>query len=161
MPYRHLHVLPLVAVYPLHPPPHPQVRIHSTTDTDFYLRARSKPIIEHSCRVRFAPFALLEPGLRPEGAAAEAGPSAPSHAAAAAVAASTTVAASTAAAADAASTTATVAATAAAGEALLLLGADPADGARRDAHLQLLLRRHKLGEETGMYQQASKTNLGV
>lgn len=35
-----------------------QVRIHRTTDTDFYLRVRSKPIIEHSTRVRFAPLAI-------------------------------------------------------------------------------------------------------
>lgn len=50
----------LTARVPLHRlvPAPPQVRIHCTTDTDFYLRVRSTPIIEHSSRVRFAPFAL-------------------------------------------------------------------------------------------------------
>ena len=117
------------------PPLPPQVRIHSTTDTDFYLRARSKPIIEHSCRVRFAPFTLLDPGIHHEGTATEAAPSVAAPAAAA---------------------TATVAATAAAGEAPLLQGTDPADAACREAQLQVLLRRHKLGEETGMYQQVGE-----
>ena len=121
------------------PPSLPQVRIHSTTDTDFYLRARSKPIIEHSCRVRFAPFTLLDPGIHPEGTATEAAPSVAAPAAAA---------------------TATVAATAAAGEAPLLQGTDPADAACREAQLQVLLRRHKLGEETGMYQQVGEYTRG-
>ena len=44
-----------------------QVRIHCTTDTDFYLRTRSKPIIEHSSGVRFAPFALDEPPMGQDG----------------------------------------------------------------------------------------------
>ncbi len=33
-----------------------QVRIHRAHETDFYLRVRSRPIIEHSDAVRFAPF---------------------------------------------------------------------------------------------------------
>lgn len=37
-----------------------QVRIHSSSDTHFYLRARSKPIIEHTCGVSFAPYAAGE-----------------------------------------------------------------------------------------------------
>jgi len=37
-----------------------QARIHCTSDTDLYLRTRSKPIIEHSSRLRFAPFSLEE-----------------------------------------------------------------------------------------------------
>ncbi|GAX81503.1 hypothetical protein CEUSTIGMA_g8931.t1 [Chlamydomonas eustigma] len=35
-----------------------QVRIHSSSETDFYLRSRSKPIIEHSSKLRFAPLLL-------------------------------------------------------------------------------------------------------
>lgn len=34
-----------------------QVRIHSSSDTDFYLHIRSRPIIEHSQQLRFAPMA--------------------------------------------------------------------------------------------------------
>ncbi|ELR25068.1 tubulin folding cofactor C, putative [Acanthamoeba castellanii str. Neff] len=33
-----------------------QLRVHNTTDSDFYLLARSKPIIENCDRVRFAPY---------------------------------------------------------------------------------------------------------
>lgn len=33
-----------------------QVRIHNTSDTHFYLRVRSKPIIEHTSGVHFAPY---------------------------------------------------------------------------------------------------------
>jgi hypothetical protein len=40
-----------------------QMRIHSSTDCDFYLRVRSKPIIEHSSRVRFAPLELSNSGV--------------------------------------------------------------------------------------------------
>jgi hypothetical protein len=35
------------------------VRIHSTTSTDFYVRTKSKPIIEHSSTLRFAPYLPL------------------------------------------------------------------------------------------------------
>jgi hypothetical protein len=34
-----------------------QVRIHSTHDCQFYLRVRSRPIIEHSSSLAFAPYA--------------------------------------------------------------------------------------------------------
>mmetsp|Transcript_10036 Transcript_10036/g.25574 ORF Transcript_10036/g.25574 Transcript_10036/m.25574 type:complete len:368 (+) Transcript_10036:58-1161(+) len=48
----------------LHVPSH-QVRIHSTTGTDFYLRVRSNPIIEHSSGLRVAPCAFDDwPGAR-------------------------------------------------------------------------------------------------
>lgn len=33
-----------------------QIRIHKTEETDFYLRVRSRPIVEHTKKVRFAPF---------------------------------------------------------------------------------------------------------
>ncbi len=39
-----------------------QVRIHSAADTDFYLRVRSHPIIEHSGPLRFAPYEPAYPG---------------------------------------------------------------------------------------------------
>lgn len=39
-----------------------QLRIHSTHQTDIYLRVVSNPIIEHSSGVRFAPYALSYPG---------------------------------------------------------------------------------------------------
>jgi hypothetical protein len=35
-----------------------QVRIHRSTDTDFHLRVKSKPIVEHTSRVRFSPLLL-------------------------------------------------------------------------------------------------------
>jgi hypothetical protein len=35
-----------------------QVRIHHTSDTDFYLRVRSRPVIEDTVRARFAPYAF-------------------------------------------------------------------------------------------------------
>lgn len=37
-------------------PPRPQIRIHSSSSVDFYLRVNSKPIIEHTSAVRFAPL---------------------------------------------------------------------------------------------------------
>jgi hypothetical protein len=48
-----------------------QLRIHSATKCDFYVRMRSGPIIEHSSNVRFAPYNLsyvsLEEQLRAVG----------------------------------------------------------------------------------------------
>ena len=41
-----------------------QVRIHSAAATDFYLRVRSHPIIEHSAGLRFAPYAPAYPGAQ-------------------------------------------------------------------------------------------------
>jgi hypothetical protein len=38
----------------------PQVRVHDAHDCDLYLRVRSRPIIEDSSRLRFAPFAVEE-----------------------------------------------------------------------------------------------------
>jgi hypothetical protein len=35
-----------------------QIRIHSTTATDFYLRVRSRPIVEYTKGIRFAPYAF-------------------------------------------------------------------------------------------------------
>lgn len=35
-----------------------QVRIHRSIDTDFHLRVKSKPIVEHTSRVRFSPLLL-------------------------------------------------------------------------------------------------------
>lgn len=40
-----------------------QIRIHSARKSDFYLRVRSKPIIEDSNGVRFAPYCLSYPGI--------------------------------------------------------------------------------------------------
>ncbi|KAK4485623.1 hypothetical protein RD792_008266 [Penstemon davidsonii] len=40
-----------------------QIRIHNAKDCDFYLRVRSRPIIEDSCGVRFAPYCLSYEGL--------------------------------------------------------------------------------------------------
>eukprot|EP00658_Telonema_sp_P-2_P044700 TRINITY_DN3259_c0_g1_i4.p1 TRINITY_DN3259_c0_g1~~TRINITY_DN3259_c0_g1_i4.p1 ORF type:complete len:373 (-),score=102.19 TRINITY_DN3259_c0_g1_i4:244-1362(-) len=40
-----------------------QLRIHTTTATDFYSQTRSPPIIEHSKQLRFAPYSLEYPGL--------------------------------------------------------------------------------------------------
>ncbi|XP_002985749.2 tubulin-folding cofactor C [Selaginella moellendorffii] len=40
-----------------------QIRIHSTTNTDFYLRVRSRPIVEHVSGVRFAPYAFHYQGI--------------------------------------------------------------------------------------------------
>lgn len=40
-----------------------QIRIHSTKNTDFYLRVRSRPIVEYTSSVRFAPFAFRYPGI--------------------------------------------------------------------------------------------------
>lgn len=44
------------------------MRIHSVSDSDVYLRVRSRPIIEHSAGLRFAPYAaeqLLGGGSAP------------------------------------------------------------------------------------------------
>lgn len=43
-----------------------QIRIHQTTNTDFYLRVRSRPIVEYTSRVRFAPYALFYRGIEEE-----------------------------------------------------------------------------------------------
>lgn len=43
-----------------------QIRIHQTTNTDFYLRVRSRPIVEYTNRVRFAPYALFYRGIEEE-----------------------------------------------------------------------------------------------
>ncbi len=40
-----------------------QVRIHSSSGSDFYLAVRSKPIIEHCNGLRFAPFMGVERAL--------------------------------------------------------------------------------------------------
>lgn len=40
-----------------------QIRIHSTKNTDFYLRVRSRPIVEYTSSVRFAPYAFRYPGV--------------------------------------------------------------------------------------------------
>lgn len=40
-----------------------QIRIHHTSQTDFYLRVRSRPIVEHTSAVRFAPYAFQYDGL--------------------------------------------------------------------------------------------------
>ncbi|KAL5208609.1 hypothetical protein ABZP36_033044 [Zizania latifolia] len=54
-----------------------QIRIHQATATDFYLRARSRPIIEDCSGVRFAPHALkyrgIEDDLRDAGLEEETG----------------------------------------------------------------------------------------
>ena len=39
-----------------------QVRIHAAQASDFYLRVRSHPIIEHSGGLRFGPYACSYPG---------------------------------------------------------------------------------------------------
>ncbi|CAA7401676.1 unnamed protein product [Spirodela intermedia] len=43
-----------------------QIRIHQARATDFYLRVRSRPIIEDSSSVRFAPYMLTYEGLEGE-----------------------------------------------------------------------------------------------
>ncbi|XP_010278223.1 PREDICTED: tubulin-folding cofactor C [Nelumbo nucifera] len=40
-----------------------QIRIHHARETDFYLRVRSRPIIEDSSSVRFAPYLLFYEGI--------------------------------------------------------------------------------------------------
>ncbi|KAL5709534.1 hypothetical protein ACHQM5_020214 [Ranunculus cassubicifolius] len=40
-----------------------QIRIHHAKRTDFYLRVRSRPIIEDSSNVRFAPYAVVYEGI--------------------------------------------------------------------------------------------------
>lgn len=40
-----------------------QIRIHNAKRTDFYLRVRSRPIIEDSSGVRFAPYCLSYEGI--------------------------------------------------------------------------------------------------
>lgn len=43
-----------------------QIRIHQAKATDFYLRVRSRPIIEDSNGVRFAPYRLIYEGIEEE-----------------------------------------------------------------------------------------------
>ncbi|XP_050374811.1 tubulin-folding cofactor C [Argentina anserina] len=43
-----------------------QIRIHNAKRCDFYLRVRSRPIIEDSCGVRFAPYCLRYDGIEEE-----------------------------------------------------------------------------------------------
>ncbi|CAN2060681.1 unnamed protein product [Malus fusca] len=43
-----------------------QIRIHNAKTSDFYLRVRSRPIIEDSCGVRFAPHCLTYKGIEEE-----------------------------------------------------------------------------------------------
>ncbi|KAJ1687192.1 hypothetical protein LUZ63_018582 [Rhynchospora breviuscula] len=43
-----------------------QIRIHHAKATDFFLRVRSRPIIEDSNRVRFAPYRLTYEGIEDE-----------------------------------------------------------------------------------------------
>ncbi|KAJ4796537.1 Tubulin-folding cofactor C [Rhynchospora pubera] len=43
-----------------------QIRIHHAKATDFFLRVRSRPIIEDSNRVRFAPYRLTYEGIEEE-----------------------------------------------------------------------------------------------
>ncbi|XP_074580245.1 tubulin-folding cofactor C [Curcuma longa] len=43
-----------------------QIRIHHATATDFYLRVRSRPIIEDCSAVRFAPYRLFYEGIDTE-----------------------------------------------------------------------------------------------
>ncbi|CAL9191625.1 unnamed protein product [Musa hybrid cultivar] len=43
-----------------------QIRIHNARATDFYLRVRSRPIIEDSSGVRFAPYRLCYEGIEEE-----------------------------------------------------------------------------------------------
>ncbi|KAL6227744.1 hypothetical protein ACLB2K_001701 [Fragaria x ananassa] len=43
-----------------------QIRIHNAKKCDFYLRVRSRPIIEDSCGVRFAPYCLRYDGIEEE-----------------------------------------------------------------------------------------------
>ncbi|KAL5982197.1 hypothetical protein ACLOJK_016267 [Asimina triloba] len=43
-----------------------QIRIHHAKATDFYLRVRSRPIIEDSSGVRFAPYGLVYEGIEGE-----------------------------------------------------------------------------------------------
>lgn len=43
-----------------------QIRIHNAKRCDFYLRVRSRPIIEDSCEVRFAPYCLSYKGIEEE-----------------------------------------------------------------------------------------------
>lgn len=43
-----------------------QIRIHLAKSTDFYLRVRSRPIIEDSIGVRFAPYRLTYDGIEEE-----------------------------------------------------------------------------------------------
>ncbi|KAK7399558.1 hypothetical protein VNO78_10743 [Psophocarpus tetragonolobus] len=40
-----------------------QIRIHAATKSDFYLRVRTRPIIEDTNAVRFAPYCLTYPGI--------------------------------------------------------------------------------------------------
>lgn len=48
-----------------------QLRVHHTTQTDFHVRMRSTPIIEDCSGLRFAPCALVYPGIEEELEAAD------------------------------------------------------------------------------------------
>eukprot|EP00898_Chlorokybus_atmophyticus_P008004 jgi/Chlat1/8204/Chrsp76S07641 len=48
-----------------------QIRIHNTSWSDFYLRVRSRPIVEHTCAVRFAPYVYQYEGVESDLAAAQ------------------------------------------------------------------------------------------
>ncbi|CAM6083076.1 unnamed protein product [Calypogeia fissa] len=50
-----------------------QIRIHSTSSTDFYLRVRSRPIVEYTSNVRFAPYAFAYTGIQEDLMAANLG----------------------------------------------------------------------------------------
>ncbi|BFI05987.1 tubulin-specific chaperone C [Marchantia polymorpha subsp. ruderalis] len=54
-----------------------QIRIHSTKSTDFYVRVRSRPIVEYTTKNRFAPYAFsylgIEEDLRAANLAEETG----------------------------------------------------------------------------------------
>lgn len=43
-----------------------QIRIHQAKETDFYLRVRSRPIIEDCSGVRFGPYRLTYEGIDEE-----------------------------------------------------------------------------------------------
>jgi len=108
-----------------------QVRIHRCCHTDFYLRVRSKPIIEHTTAVRFAPFCLdLEPAAEPgsTGSGASSSSTAPDNTTASR------------------SSTANAAAT-------HTSSSSTSRSRSWDAELRELLQRHKLGEESGMFSQ--------
>ena len=40
-----------------------QIRLHTSTECDFYLHVHSRPIIEHCTKLRFAPYPLTHPSL--------------------------------------------------------------------------------------------------
>jgi len=47
-----------------------QIRLHTSTECDFYLHVHSRPIIEHCSKLRFAPYPLTHPLLAGDMAAA-------------------------------------------------------------------------------------------